>query len=192
MYYKDIMSAKDALEAIKRDLIDAYEANGGEITEETEALEAQREAITDLLEGEGIDTFGRWYKSVEDERAMYKAEKAAADRKIKATEKTLDYIKQVVGDVLRATGREKVKGAFYSFQQFVSKQTSYDAEAVDAEYLEKVIAAARAAGLPECIDVALKTTASRLQADEDNARFVSVTENPTSKFTKPRGGKDGE
>ena len=192
MYYKDIMSAKDALEAIKRDLIDAYEANGGEITEETEALEAQREAIADLLEGEGIDTLGRWYKSVEDEKATYKAEKAAADRKIKATEKTLDYIKQVVGDVLRVTGREKVKGAFYSFQQFTSKQTSYDADAVDAEYLDKVVAAARAAGLPECIDVALKTTASRLQADEDNARFVSVTENPTSKFTKPRSGKDGE
>ena len=192
MYYKDIMSAKDALEAIKRDLIDAYEANGGEITEETEALEAQREAIADLLEGEGIDTLGRWYKSVEDEKATYKAEKAAADRKIKATDKTLDYIKQVIGDVLRATGREKVKGSFYTFSQFTSKQTSFDAEALDKEFLGKVVEAARAAGLPECIDVVLKTTASRLAAEEDMARFVSVTESPTSKFTKPRGGKDSE
>ena len=186
------MSAKDALEAIKRDLIDAYEANGGEITEETEALEAQREAIADLLEGEGIDTLGRWYKSVEDEKATYKAEKAAADRKIKATDKTLDYIKQVIGDVLRATGREKVKGSFYTFSQFTSKQTSFDADAVNTIYLETITNAARAAGLPESIDVALKTTATRLQGNELTEHFVTVTETPTSKFTKPRGSKDSE
>lgn len=187
MYYKDIKEALEALTQTKLQLEETYMDNGGEVTEETEALEAQRQAVADLLEGEGIDTLGRWLKSVEDEKAMWKAEKAAADRRIKSADKTIDFIKQAIGDVLRATGREKVKGTFYSFQQFMSTKTGYDAEALDARYLDAVTNAARKfAGLPDCIDVALKTTATRLQEDENLNTFVCVEMNPTSKFTKPR------
>ena len=186
MYYKDIKEALDALTQTKLQLEETYMDNGGEVTEETEALEAQQHAVEDLLEGEGIDTLGRWLKSVEDEKAMWKAEKAAADRRIKSADKTIDFIKQTIGDVLRATGREKVKGTFYSFQQFMSIKTSYDSEALDARYLDIITEAARKAGLPDCIDVALKTTATRLQEDENLNTFVCVEMNPTSRFTKPR------
>lgn len=192
MKYNDIKGALEALTIKTAELEDIYTANGGEITDETEELEAQRDAVADLLEGEGIDSLGRWLKAKEDEKAMYKAEKAMADRRMKAADKTIDFIKQTVGDVLRATMRDKVKGSFYSFSQYTSTKTGINAEELDKRYLQMAIDAARAAGLPDTIDVALKTTATRLQEDEATAAFVTVEQNPTCKYTKPRAAKDGE
>lgn len=192
MKYNDIKSALDALALNTYNLETIYTENGGEVTDETEALEAQRDAVADLLEGEGIDSLGRWLKAKEDEKAMYKAEKAMADRRMKAADKTIDFIKQTVGDVLRATMRDKVKGSFYSFSQYVSTKTGVNAEELDKRYLQMAIDAARAAGLPSTIDVALKTTATRLQEDEATAAFVTVEQNATCKYTKPRAAKDGE
>ncbi len=192
MKYNDIKSALDALALNTYNLEMIYTENGGEVTDETEALEAQRDAVADLLEGEGIDSLGRWLKAKEDEKAMYKAEKAMADRRMKAADKTIDFIKQTVGDVLRATMRDKVKGSFYSFSQYVSTKTGVNAEELDKRYLQMAIDAARAAGLPDTIDVALKTTATRLQEDEATAAFVTVEQNPTCKYTKPRAAKDNE
>lgn len=192
MKYNDIKSALEALAVNTINLENIYAENGGEVTDETEALEAQRDAVAALLEGEGIDSLGRWLKAKEDEKAMYKAEKAMADRKMKAADKTIDFIKQTVGDVLRATQREKVKGSFYSFAQFVSTKTSVNSEELDCRYLDAANKAAHDAGLPATIDVALKTTATRLQEDEDTAEFVTVEQNPTAKYTKPRATKDGE
>lgn len=190
MRYADIRSALDALTRKAYELEAIYTENGGEITPDTEALEEQRAALADLLAGEGVDTLGRWLKAKEDERAMYKAEKAAADRRIKSVDKTIDFIKEAVGDILRATGREKVKGMFYTFAQFTGTKTGYDAQALDARYLDAARAAAHAAGLPESIDVALKTSTTRLLTSEDTAAFVQTEYNPTSMFVKPR--RDGE
>lgn len=192
MKYNDIKSALEALAVNTFNLENIYADNGGEVTDETEALEAQRDAVAALLEGEGIDSLGRWLKAKEDEKAMYKAEKAMADRKMKAADKTIDFIKQTVGDVLRATQREKVKGSFYSFAQFVSTKTCVNSEELDRRYLDAANKAAHDAGLPATIDVALKTTATRLQEDEDTAVFVTVEQNPTAKYTKPRATKDNE
>jgi hypothetical protein len=190
MLYPNIKSALDSLSHITAELEIIYTENGGEMTAETDALEAEKAAIADLLEGEGNDSLGRWLKAKEDEKAMYKAEKAMADRKMKAADKTIDFIKQTVGDVLRATEREKVKGSFYSFSQFVSTKTGVDTEALDARYLDDVRKAAHAAGLPENIDVALKTTATKLQESEDTAAFTIVEKTPSCKYTKPKAAKD--
>lgn len=171
-------------------LEEVYENNGGEITEETAALEDQVEALRTLLTTEGVDSLGRWLKAKEDEKATYKAEKAAADRRIKAVDKTIDYIKQEIGRVLRETEQEVVKGSFYTFKQLDAKKTSFDAEALDEEYLDLVTEAARNAGLPSCIDVALMTSASRLQEDERLAALVSVDTTETCTFTKPRKAED--
>lgn len=167
-----------------------YEENGGEITEETTALEDQAAAIRTLLTTEGIDSLGRWLKSKEDEKATYKAEKAAADRRIKSIDKTIDFIKREIGRILRETGQERVKGTFYTFKQLDSQKTTFDAEALDAEYLDLVTEAARNAGLPACIDVALKTSASRLQEDERLAALVNVEETKTCSFTKPKKAEE--
>lgn len=195
MTYKDIKSALEALNSTSQQLEDAYIENGGEVTAETQELEAQLAAITDLLQGEGIDTLGRWLKSKEDEKATYKAEKAAAEARIKSVDKTIDFVKVAIGQVLRATGREKVKGAFYTFSQYTSTKTSYNSEKVDEDYLEAATEAARNAGLPGYIDVSLKTTATRIADwskthEDEGSGYLSVETSETCKFTKPRTAKE--
>ncbi len=186
MHYNDIQSAMAALYQANENFNALMEENGGELTPEAEDLESVKNALADLLTGEGIDSLGRWLKSKEDEKAMYKAEKAAADRRIKSVDKTIDFIKTEIGRVLRLTGQEKVKGTFYSFSQFTSQKTSFDAEALDDKFLSIVTEAARKAGLPASVDVALKTTATRLSEDESLAELVSVETAETCKFTKPK------
>ena len=115
MNYKDIQSALEALARSTYEFENLMEENGGEFTPEAEQLEAQRQALTDLLSGDGIDTLGRWLKSKEDEKATYKAEKAAADARIKSVDKTIDFIKHEISRILMTTGQEKAKGSFYSF-----------------------------------------------------------------------------
>lgn len=190
MTYQDIQSALAALYHTTNNFNDMMEETGGEYTPEAEELDTLRNSIKDLLSGEGIDSLGRWLKAKEDEKATFKAEKAAADRRIKAADKTIDFIKHEIGRVLRATGQEKVKGSFYSFSQFTSQKTSFDAEALDDKFLDMVTEAARNAGLPTSVDVALKTTAGRLAADENLAELVSVDTAETCKFTKPKKAEE--
>ena len=190
MNYQDIQSALAALYHATNNFNDMMEETGGEYTPEAEELDAVKASLSDLLAGEGIDSLGRWLKAKEDEKATFKAEKAAADRRIKAVDKTIDFIKHEIGRVLRATGQEKVKGTFYSFSQFDSTKTSFDAKALDDKFLDMVTEAARNAGLPASVDVALKTTATRLQEDENLAELVSVETSETCKFTKPKKEKE--
>ena len=194
MTYKDIKSALEALTAISAELENAYIENGGEVTAETQELEGQIAAITDLLEGEGIDTLGRWLKAKEDELATYKAEKAVAERKFKSVQNTMDFVKDAIGQVLRATGRENVKGSFYTFSQYESVKTSVVTEKLDEDYLEAATEAARAAGLPPYVDVALKTNATRIKEWEQStgevAGYLSFETSETCKFTKPRAPKE--
>lgn len=191
MNTQEINAALAALNATSWDLETAYIENGGEVTEETETLEARLAAVKELLTTDGVDSLGRWLKAKQDEIVAAKAEKAAADARIKALQKTEEYIKGEISRILIATGTEKVKGTFYSFAQATSTKTSVLTEALDDAYLEAVTAAARAAGLPDCVDVALKTTTTRLkEAGEDMAAFVEVESSPSVKFTKPRAVKE--
>lgn len=196
MTFQDIQSALAALAQTSRALEEAYIDNGGEVTEETASLEDQKEALRELLSGEGIDVLGRWLKSKEDEKASWKAEKAAADRHIKAVERTIDFIKYTVGQVLREAGVERAKGSFYTFSQFNSVKTSCDAEAIDARWLEAATEAARNAGLPSWCDIAIKPSASRLKESLDemnggpDAAYLRIERTPTSTFTKPAKAKE--
>ena len=115
MKYQDIQDALCTLARLSEELEDQYIENEGEITPEAEALEAQKDAVADLLTGEGVDTLGRWLKSKEDELATYKAEKAAADRRIKSVRNTIDFVKAKIAEVMAATGTQKAKGSFYGF-----------------------------------------------------------------------------
>lgn len=191
MNTQEINAALAALNATSWDLETAYIENGGEVTEETETLEARLAAVKKLLTTDGVDSLGRWLKAKQDEIVAAKAEKAAAYARIKALQKTEEYIKGEISRILIATGTEKIKGTFYSFAQATSTKTSVLTEALDDAYLEAVTAAARAAGLPDCVDVALKTTTTRLkEAGEDMAAFVEVECRPSVKFTKPRAVKE--
>ena len=84
MQYSQINEALGTIARITSELEDRYIENEGEITAETEALEEQKAAVAELLNGEGVDSLGRWLKAKEDEKATYKAEKAAAVKKAAA------------------------------------------------------------------------------------------------------------
>lgn len=183
---KNIKQAIDDLAVMTYLLEEDYVNNEGEVTEETERQERQIAALKELLTNEGIDSLGHWLKAKEDEIKTLKAEKAYIDRKIKAHEQTADYIKHLGNQILKAAGLEAVKGALgYKFTRYESVKTSVVTDKLDEDWLAVVTEAARNAGLPGCIDVALKTTATRLLEDgRDN--YVNRETSDTCKFTKPR------
>lgn len=191
MTYQEIQGALAALSRTSHQLEDAYIANGGEVTEQTQALEESVEALKDILTGDGTDALGRWLKAKEDERAAWKAEKAAAERRMKSVENTIDFIKAEIARVLRETGREQAKGTYYTFTPYQSRKAAVDKEAIDGTFLEAASKAAHEAGLPDCIDVELKTTVTKLEeAGETFAHFVDVTVGSALKFTKPRKAEE--
>ena len=195
MQFKDIKEALDNLGSITRSLEDLYVEGGGEVTPETEKLEAEKAAIAQLLTGEGIDSLGRWLKGKEDELATYQAEKALADRKIKSVKNTIDFIKYEVGQVLRSTHQDKVKGSFYSFSQFDSTKQTVDTDTLDNEYLEAATEAARNAGLPDFCDVAIVTNVKRItgyaaENGNEGLEYIIKESTPTCKYTKPAKAKE--
>ena len=189
---KQIKQATDDLAIMSYLLEQDYINNEGEVTDETERKERQIAALKDLLTTEGIDSLGHWLKAKEDEIKTLKAEKDYLDRRIKSHANTIDYIKHVANGILKAAGVEYVKGALgYKFTRTVSSTTSVRSEDLDAKYLDLVTKAARNAGLPACIDVALKTNATRLQeAGEDFGKYVAVALDDTCTFGKPRAKKE--
>lgn len=184
----------------KWQLENALEENGGELTEELLAQVDNLEDMKALLSGEGIDDLGRWLKSVQDEIAARKAEADAAARKVKNLKGYEDYVKSLIGQAIDALdlptndkGEKVAKGAFYGFKRTSSTKSQLDAEALDAAYLDLVTEAARNAGLPSCIDVALKTNVTRLnEAGGQYQYYVQETTSPSLSFSKPRANKKEE
>lgn len=190
METKAIKQAIDDLAIMSYLLEDDYVNNGGEVTEETERKERQIAALKELLTTEGIDSLGHWLKAKEDEVANLKAEKAYIDRKIKANAATMDYIKTVANGILKAAGVEAVKGALgYKFTRYESVKTSVVKDKLDEDFLEVATHAVRLAGIPTCIDVELKTTATRLEQD-GMTQYVNRETADTCKFNKPRVAKE--
>ena len=199
MNNKDITAALAALNESMYLLEEEYMENGGEITEETEAMEARIESIKALLEDEGIDSLGRWLKSKEDLIKTLKAEKASVDRQIKATENSIEFIKFQVYNVLTALGKEKVKGTFYSFAPAISRKTEVDKEVLEEMFLAEVNNALEQI-LPPYVSLKLSASVKAYEAfvennpDElamrDASSLFKVIETPTCKFVKPRAGKE--
>ena len=187
MNLNDLKLALRHLEYSERDLQDYYEENGGEYTPEAEEKEEMIEAVKAALEGEGVDMLGRWLKRMDDEKLAYKLEKGKIDRRIKAIDQTIDFIKATATEVLIATQRDKVRGKAYGFYRYESRKTTFDADALNAQYLDKVQAAAREAGLPDSVDVVLKTSSTRLLENEVTAALVTTATAPSVKFTRPVG-----
>lgn len=188
--YKDIQVALADLARLSYDLEDKYIENDGEITEETEAMEAEKSAIQGLLSGEGIDLLGRWLKSKEDELKTYKAEKDAAARRMKSVENTIDFVKDSITQVMAATDQAKVKGVFYSFTSAVSKTTKVDQDLLNTRYQDLAERAIRAAGIPAYVTMKLDAKVSLIPEGEDTPDVFITTEKETVRFTKPRSGKE--
>jgi chromosome segregation ATPase len=192
MDYKELNQILANLDQAMVTLEETYVENEGEVTEETEQMEAQISGLKELLTGEGIDLLGGWLKAKEDRKKSLKAEKDYITRQMSAIDETIDFIKGKISQVLKATGQEKVKGdRGYSFAATTSTKTEVNKTAIDDCYMEIAQVGARANGLPDWIDIQLKTTATEIRnAGGDALCFLDETTTPSVRFTKPRASKE--
>lgn len=175
-------------------LEETYIENDGEVTEETEQMEAQISGLRELLTHDGIDLLGAWLKAKEDRKKALKAEKDYITRQMAAIDETIEFIKAKVNDVLIATGQEKVKGdRGYSFAATISTKTEVDKDVLKRCYGDVVEGAIRAAGVPAYIGVTLTASSTKAKEEgvQDGDEDIFVTTNtPSVRFTKPRASKE--
>ena len=189
MDYKELENAVSVLQETTYRLEQLYVENEGEVTEQTEQMEADIEALKFLLNGEGVDFLGRWLKSKEDKQKALKAEKDYLSRQIDSIGKTIEYIKAKIRLIMDATGCEKVKGEYgYSFATATSTKTEVDKDLLNAYYLSKVQEAVKDI-LPADVSVSLSASSSKVES-ETLPGYYNRTETPTIRFTKPREKKE--
>lgn len=189
MTSKDINEIILSLSEHFRMLEEAYVENGGEMTEETISMEDHIAEMQELLMGDGIDSLGRWLKAKEDQKVALKNEKARIDSMMKATDRTIDYVKNLIDTILFACGKDQAKGMLYSFKRTVSVTHTADSGLINMRYLEKAEEAAHQAGLPEWIGISLKPSWSLVPAGMETDEFTTVTKN-TVTFRKPSKSKE--
>lgn len=196
MDYKELNQILANLDQAMVTLEETYVENEGEVTEETEQMEAQISGLQELLTTEGIDLLGGWLKSKEDRKKALKAEKDYITRQMAAIDETIEFIKTKVNQILVATGQEKVKGARgYSFAATTSVKTSVNKEELDDMWVDAMTQECRIAGLPEYIDIELKTNVTKIkqyaeQNDGEGEQWLITESTPSVRFTKPRASKE--
>lgn len=181
----NLASKTDELEA-------AYIENGGEVTEQTEERERELGEIRDLLTGEGVDSLGRWLRSVEDAKSALKDERAAIDRAIRAKDRTIEYIKALVAEVMAQTGMDRAKGVAYCFTASRSRTTSVDRERLLDKWGEKVANAVYEAGVPDYVTVTLGASVKAVPEGIELPDIFRVEERDTVTFRKPKKEVDHE
>ena len=194
MDYKELNQVLATLDQVTNALEETYMENEGEITEETEQMEQEISGLQELLTTEGIDLLGGWLKAKEDKKKSLKAEKDYITRQMAAIDETIDFIKDKVTEVMKATGQEKIKGdRGYSFTATHSVKTDVDKDVLKALYADKVEEAIRAAHVPAYVDVSLtasSTKANELGIMEGDEEIFSTTEKDTVTFRKPKASKE--
>ena len=194
MNYKEMNQVLVTLDQATIALEETYMENEGEITEETEQMEQEISGLQELLTTEGIDLLGGWLKAKEDKKKSLKAEKDYITRQMAAIDETIDFIKDKVTEVMKATGQEKIKGdRGYSFTTTHSVKTDVDKDVLKALYADKVEGAIRAAHIPAYIGVSLtasSTKANELGVLEGDEEIFSTTEKDTVTFRKPKAIKE--
>ena len=194
MDYKEMNQVLATLDQATIALEETYMENEGEITEETEQMEQEISGLQELLTTEGIDLLGGWLKAKEDKKKSLKAEKDYITRQMAAIDETIDFIKDKVTEVMKATGQEKIKGdRGYSFTATHSVKTDVDKDVLKALYADKVEEAIRAAHIPAYIGVSLtasSTKANELGIMEGDEEIFSTTEKDTVTFRKPKASKE--
>ena len=194
MDYKELNQALATLDQATIALEETYMENEGEITEETEHMEQEISGLQELLTTEGIDLLGGWLKAKEDKKKSLKAEKDYITRQMAAIDETIDFIKDKVTELMKATGQEKIKGdRGYSFTATHSVKTDVDKDVLKALYADKVEEAIRAAHIPAYVGVSLtasSTKANELGVLEGDEEIFSTTEKDTVTFRKPKASKE--
>ena len=190
MDYKELQDILSTLEYTSYKLEETYVENEGEVTEETELMEGEITAMKTLLNTEGVDLLGRWLKGKEDRKKALKAEKDYLTRQMEAIDKTIEFIKTKMNEVMTATGQEKIKGSLgYSFALSTSTKTEVDKEMLK-EYFQEAVNEALKDILPADVSVTLTASVSKLEEGAELPDYYSRTETPTIRFTKPRAKKE--
>lgn len=194
MDYKELNQVLADLDQAMFTLEDLYIEGEGEVTEETEQMEAQISGLKELLTKDGIDLLGGWLKAKEDKKKSLKAEKDYITRQMFAIDETIDFIKDKITEVMKATGQEKIKGdRGYSFTASHSVKTEVDKDVLKALYADKVEEAIRAAHIPAYVGVSLTASSTRANEigvlDGDEGIF-STSEKDTVTFRKPKASKE--
>lgn len=188
MIYQELNEVLERLNQATISLEETYIENEGEVTEETEMMESEIEDLKDLLTGEGVDLLGRWLKGKEDLKASIKAEKDFLTRRIASIDKSIEFIKTKINQVLTAIGEEKVKGFNgYSFQAYQKTSTTVNKDVLNEMFQEKV-SEALAGLLPSDVTVSLGASVSKVEGDLP--AYYTRTITPSTKFTKPRASKE--
>ena len=179
------------LQRISTNLEDAYIESGGEITDESQALEYEKGILEQMLCTEGVDFLGRWLKSKEDEAKTIKAEADYVTRRRKAVENSVEYIKGRIAEIMQATHKDKIKGSNgYSFTATHSITTTVDSAAVKELYLEKAKKALLDAGIPAYITFKLDASVSAIPEGEPLPEIFTRTDVPSVTFRKPKASKE--
>lgn len=194
MDYKELNQVLADLDQAMFTLEDLYIEGEGEVTEETEQMEAQISCLKELLTKDGIDLLGGWLKAKEDKKESLKAEKDYITRQMSAIDETIEFIKDKITEVMKATGQEKIKGdRGYSFTASHSVKTEVDKDVLKALYADKVEEAIRAAHIPAYVGVSLtasSTKANELGVLKGDEEIFSTTEKDTVTFRKPKASKE--
>lgn len=191
----EINEALATLAQMMRTQEEEYIENGGEVTDDTTAREAAIEQLKEVLTTDGVDELGRRLAAKQAEVDTYKAEVKAAQARQKAAQRSVDYYKYLVGEVLRRTGKEAVKGTFYGFKQSTSTTNAVNLEALKEKFLDAVNEVAHNEGLPSWADVEITAGVKNLQAyiqanDGEDADYLLTNTADTVTFSKPRKAKE--
>ena len=120
-----ISESYDNLEAA---LVEKYEENGGEVTDETEGMQAELDALAQLKKQitddiiAAPDEYAAIIKNAEAQKKMLEAElKALKEEQLKAVarlqakinrkDSKIDFFKDSIAEAMRAAGIEKIGGA---------------------------------------------------------------------------------
>ena len=194
MNYKELDQVLANLAQAISTLEDRYIDGEGEVTEETEQMEDMISGLQELLTKDGIDLLGGWLKAKEDKKKSLKAEKDYITRQMAAIDKTIEFIKTKVNQILVATGQEKVKGdRGYSFSATTSVKTEVDKDVLKTIYADRIEEAIRAAHIPAYVGVTLtasSSTANAVGLVEGDEEIFRTTSTPSVRFTKPRASKE--
>lgn len=179
------------LRSITESLDEAYEENGGEVTDYTEAIEEQKELIAAILQTEGMDTLGRWLKSLEDEELQYKDEAAYIARKRKRISENIAFVKWQSAQVMKELGLEKIKGENgYSFTATQSTVSACDEKALKEDWLPVVKQLCEAANIPSYVKITISGDMAAAKNLEETPSYFSFTKVDNVTFRKPLRKKE--
>jgi hypothetical protein len=194
MDYQELQSVLANLAETTATLENTYVENEGEVTPETEQMEATIADLKQLLTEDGIDLLGRWLKSKEDAKAALKAEKDYISRKIQSVDKSIAFIKEKIQEVMNASGIQKIAGSCgYSFTATNSTKTEVDKDILNDLFKEKVETVLRVNGIiPQDVTVTLGASVSKLPDNPDLILpiWYNQTITPTVTFRKPKSSKE--